>query len=30
MSQIKTVGYDHFGFDSKVEVDTLRSLYLVS
>lgn len=28
--QIKTVGYNHFGFDSQVEVDTLRGLYLVS
>lgn len=28
--QIKTVGHDRFGFDSQVETDVLRSLYLVS
>lgn len=27
---IKTVGYNRFGFDSEVDVDLLRSLYLVS
>jgi hypothetical protein len=28
--EIKVVGYERNGFDSRVEVDTLRSLYLVS
>lgn len=27
---IKTVGHNKFGFDSEMDVDTLRSLYLVS
>ena len=30
MTQIKTVGYNRFGFDSTIETDVLRSLYLVS
>jgi len=29
-SDIKTVGHERFGFDSQVETDVLRSLYLVS
>lgn len=29
-AQITEVGYNKFNFDSRVEVDTLRSLYLVS
>lgn len=28
--EIKKVGHNKFGFDSEMDVDTLRSLYLVS
>jgi len=28
--EIKTVGCDRFGFDSTVDINVLRSLYLVS